>query len=499
MPDHEGGPPAEAGGFAAVHETHIGVVFLVGDRAYKLKKPVDLGFVDFSTPERRRAACHREVELNRRLAPDVYLGVAEVSGVPGASTADDDVADYLVVMRRMPPERRLSTLVESGVDTSDTIDRLARMVAAFHAAADRGPEIAADATRDAIRQRWRDSFAQVHPLGVLESGLAAEIERLTLDFLAGREPLFDRRIAEGRVVDGHGDLLAGDIFCLEDGPRVLDCLEFDDRLRRLDGLDDIAFLAMDLERLGAQGFARRLLERYAEFAGDPAPAALRHHYVAYRAFVRAKVSCLRAAQGDTGSAGQARDYAELALRHLRAGRPRLVIVGGLPGTGKSTLAGLVADELGAVLISSDRLRKELAGVSPHDSRAAEYGAGIYSRAHTEHTYAELLRRAEELLSLGETVVLDASWIRAADRQAATETAARVHSEVVSLRCAAPAEVTAQRIRERYGDVSDADPRVAAAMAAEADPWPDATEIPTTGAPSEALAHARAALAPFGTE
>ncbi|PRX45210.1 hypothetical protein B0I33_110310 [Prauserella shujinwangii] len=486
MPERNDGPPAPAGGFAAVHETHIGVVFLVGDRAYKIKKPVDLGFLDFSTPELRRAACAREVELNRRLAPDVYLGVAELSDVDGT-------VEPVVVMRRMPADRRLATLVREGADVTSAVDRLARMVAAFHSTADRGPEIDGEGSRDAIERRWRDSFEQVRPLGVLGTAEFTEIERRALEFLAGRAALFDRRIAEGRVVDGHGDLLADDVFCLDDGPRVLDCLEFDDRLRWLDGLDDIAFLAMDLERLGSPALARRLLARYAEFAGDPSPASLRHHYVAYRAFVRAKVACLRSAQGDPGSAGQAREYAAVALRHLRAGGPRLVLVGGLPGTGKSTLAGRIADELGAVLLSSDRLRKELAGVSPHESRAAGYGAGIYSSGHTELTYGELRHRAEELLALGETVVLDASWIHASERAAVTDVAVRTHSELRALRCVAPPEVAARRIRDRHGDVSDADPAVAARMAADAEPWPEATEIDTTVPPDAALAQAVAAL------
>lgn len=473
--------------YAAVHETHIGVVFLVGERAYKLKKPVDFGFADFSTPQRRLAACRREVELNRRLAPDVYLGVSEVSDVDTA--ADRTPTDYLVVMRRMPKDRRLSTLVKAGEDVTAVVDRLARMIATFHSTADRGEEISEEGSRDAIRRRWCDSFDQVRPLGVLDGELAEEIERLTLEFLAGREPMFQRRITAGRVLDGHGDLLTDDVFCLDDGPRVLDCLEFDDRLRWLDGLDDIAFLAMDLERLGATELARRLLDRYAEFAADPAPASLRHHYVAYRAFVRAKVACLRATQGDAASRRTAREYAELALRHLRAGRPRLIMVGGLPGTGKSTVAGLVADELAAVLLSSDRLRKELAGRSPHESAAAEYQQGIYSPEHTRHTYGELLRRASELLAEGETVVLDASWVRADDRAEAERTAELAHSELVALRCVAPAEVAAQRIRLRQGNVSDADPRIAAAMSDAADAWRGAWDIDTSGTPARSLAQA----------
>ncbi len=471
--------------FAAVRETHIGVVFLVGDRVYKLKKPVDMGFLDFSTRERRLAACRREVELNRRLAPDVYLGVAEVSDVDGAA------GEPLVVMRRMPDDRRLGTLVRAGAPVAGGVATLARAIAAFHATAARGPDIDAEGTRDALARRWEDSFAQVAAVSgdTPDPAALAETERLTRAFLAGREPLLARRIAEGRIVDGHGDLLADDIFLLDDGPRVLDCLEFDDRLRWLDGLDDIAFLAMDLERLGAPELGELLLDRYAEHTGDPAPSSLREHYLAYRAFVRVKVACLRHAQGDAAAADEAASYAGIALEHLRRGEVRLVVVGGPPGSGKTTLAGLLADELGAVLLSSDRVRKELAGIDPQVHARAGYREGIYAPAHTERTYAELLHRAEELLGLGESVVLDASWSDAHARKAAEEVANRTAARFVPLRCEAPAALAARRIRERTGSTSDADPAVAAAMAAGADPWPEATTIRTVGAPRAALAEA----------
>jgi uncharacterized protein len=469
--------------FAAVRETHIGVVFLVGDRAYKLKKPVNLGFLDFSTPELRLAACRREVALNRRLAPDVYLGVAEVSEVDGTP------GEPMVVMRRMPAERRLSTLVRSGVPMRDAVARLARVIAAFHTTAERGPHVDAEGTRKALTDRWEASFAQVESIGgvVLDGDLLAEIERRTRDFLAGREELFASRIADGRIVDGHGDLIADDIFVLDDGPRVLDCLEFDDRLRRLDGLDDIAFLAMDLERLGAPELGELLLDRYAEHTADPAPASLRAHYIAYRAFVRVKVACLRHAQGDTPAADEARAYADIAVRHLRRGEVRLVLVGGLPGSGKTTVAGLLADGLGAVLLSSDRLRKELAGLDPTQHANAAYHDGIYTREHTTRTYAELLRRAGELLARGESVVLDASWSAEAARVLARELAKRTSSGLVELRCVAPGPVTETRLRTRTGSLSDADPAIAQAMAADAEPWQAAVTVDTSGTPKTALA------------
>jgi uncharacterized protein len=475
-----------------VRETHAGAVLLIGDHAYKLKKPVDLGFLDFRSRESRLAACRREVLLNRRLAPDVYLGVADVSGVDG------EPCDHLVVMRRMPDDRRLANLVEAGHPAGDDVVRLARVIAAFHAGAHRSQEISREGTRDAIQVRWAASLDQVESIsrGVLDAELVTEIRRYVMDFLAGREPLFAKRVAEGRIVDGHGDLLADDIFCLDDGPRVLDCLDFDDRLRYMDGFDDIAFLAMDLERLGASELAELLLDRYAEFSGDPAPASLREHYLAYRAFVRVKVACLLHVQGDPAAAGQASTYAAIALAHLRRGVVRLIMVGGLPGTGKTTLAGRLADELGAVLISSDRVRKELAGRNPTDSAQSSYLDGIYAPANTELVYRKLLHRAEILLARGESVVLDASWISEPVRAASRALADRTRSGRSELRCEAPPALAAARLRARVGSYSDATSGIATAMAAAMDPWPQATVVPTDAPHDAVLAAALRAVGPL---
>ncbi|GAA5104563.1 AAA family ATPase [Haloechinothrix salitolerans] len=475
--------------FADVRETHIAVLFLVGDRVYKLKKPVDVGFLDLRTRERRLVVCRREVELNRRFSPDVYLGLSDVTDVDG------EVCDHLVVMRRMPEERRLSTLVAEGEPVADVVGKLARMIAASHAASERSDEITEQGSRDAILGRWRANIDELRGLDdpPVDPVVVDEIEALVEAFLAGREALFATRMSEGRVVDGHGDLLADDIFCLDDGPRVLDCLEFDDKLRWVDGLDDIAFLAMDLERLGEPALADRLLARYSEFAADPAPESLRRHYIAYRAFVRVKVACLRHAQGNTAAADNAKRYAAIAVDHLRKGQVRLVIVGGLPGTGKSTVAGAVADELGAVLLSSDRLRKELAGRNPTDSAASSYGGGIYALEHTERTYDEMLWRARALLARGETVVLDASWHRQPHRDAARAVADETRSELVQLRCYAPTDVTAERMRRRTGSASDADADIAMEMAARTDPWPDAIALDTVKAPSVTAAEALRAV------
>jgi predicted kinase len=255
---------------------------------------------------------------------------------------------------------------------------------------------------------------------------------------------------------------------------VLDCIEFDDRLRWLDGLDDVAFLAMDLENLGSPHLADRFLDWYAEFAADPAPASLRHHYRAYRAFVRAKVACLRHAQGDASAADDANQHAALTLDHLRSGEVVLILVGGGPGTGKSTLAGQLADRLGAVVLSSDRIRKELAGLDPDRSAAAPYQHGIYTAEWTDRTYTELIRRASTLLGHGETVIVDASWTAARHRHAADQLATATHSRLVPIQCQIPTHIAFHRIRNRSGSASDADATIAAAMAAPAAPGPRAT-------------------------
>jgi uncharacterized protein len=491
--------------WAQVAETHAAVVFLAGDRACKLKKPVDLGFLDFSTPEAREAACAREVELNREFAPDVYLGVAEILG------PDGEVCDHLVVMRRMPAARRLSTLVRSHAPVAVPLGQVARILAARHAKAARGPQIAEQGSRDALGRRWADNIEQTRAIQArlasrepLDPAVIDEAERLALRFLAGRGPLFDARIRAGRIVDGHGDLLADDIFCLDDGPRILDCLDFDDRLRWLDGLDDAAFLAMDLERLAARALAEQFMAAYADYSGDPAPASLRHHYVAYRAFVRVKIACLRVVQGDPAAGFEARQLAEVALRHLRAGAVTLVVVGGLPGTGKSALAGAVASRLGFAVLNSDRIRKELAGLPAETSARAPYGSGIYTAQWTERTYAELLHRAAVLLAHGESVIADASFSSARQRIAATVTAAGASADLVQLRCIASPELAARRMSARTGTVSDADQTIADQMAAVAQPWPDATVIDTgtggtAGVDGASLEQALEAIRPHGPQ
>jgi predicted kinase len=294
-------------------------------------------------------------------------------------------------------------------------------------------------------------------------------------------------------------LLADDIFCLDDGPRILDCIEFDDRLRYGDVLADVCFLAMDLERLGAPELGQRFLGWYREFSADTYPATLAEHYLGYRAHIRAMVACLRADQQVDGSetVEGARGLLDLALAHLERGQVPIVLVGGLPGTGKSTLAEDLADQLDWAVLRSDELRKNLAGMNAADPGGAPVGQGIYTPAMTDSTYRELIRRAVELVELGEPVILDASWTDRRHRALALVAAQRTSSRLIELECHVAADVAAIRLRDRAragADASDATPTVARSMAARADPWPSAQVVDTRAGPEQVTEEARTLVA-----
>jgi predicted kinase len=319
-------------------------------------------------------------------------------------------------------------------------------------------------------------------------------------YLAGREPLFLARTAAGDVCDGHGDLQADDVYCLDDGPRILDCLEFDDRLRYGDVVADVAFLAMDLERLGAPEAARRFVAEYERLAGVPLPRSLLDVFIALRAYVRVKVACLRHEQGDGAAAGQAAGLLALARAHLDRGRVRLVLVGGLPGSGKSTLATGLGAALGATVLRSDEIRGEYApprsDVASESDAPTAFGRGRYSETRTQAVYDELLRVARTRLGHGESVILDASWTHASRRDRARALAFETSSDLSELRCVAPDPVIERRIAERLErgtDPSEATVAVARAMARHGDPWPAAVTVDTTGTPGATLDAARRAI------
>jgi aminoglycoside phosphotransferase family enzyme/predicted kinase len=473
-----------------ITETHVSFVAFQRDRVFKCKKAVSLPFVDLSTEPLRLENCVREVALNRRFAPDVYLGVVAVTDERGR------VIDHAVEMRRLPSDRSLGALAGARCEAAHAcVERVADDLARIHATAARGREIDAAATHAAITQLWQRGFEQIRPYVGTQLDIADErdIEELVERYLRGRRPLFEARIAAGHVCDGHGDLLAGDVYCLDEGARLLDCLEFDDRLRWGDVLADVAFLAMDLERLGRADLGRAFLERYRGRTHDDWPSSLAHLYIAYRAHVRAKVACITRAEHETASVEEPGALLALARRHLREGRVRVVLVGGAPGTGKSTVARAVSAALGWPMISSDVVRKRLAGVAAHEHARAAIDEGLYTPQWTTRTYEAMLRLAGRSLALGHSVVLDASWAKSRWRDEALRAAQAHAADIIAIRCDAPLEVAAARTESRPTDPSDARPEVARAVAARFAPWPDAFVVDTSGSRASSAASVLAHL------
>jgi aminoglycoside phosphotransferase family enzyme/predicted kinase len=452
-----------AAGPVELRETHISWVFLVGDRAYKLKKPVVLPFVDYGTPERRRAMCEEEVRLNRRLAPDVYLGtravVATAEGVALAPAGTPEAIDHVVEMRRFDEARTLAAHVTHGGEYYPALGAVGRRLAVFHASADVPPADHATAALHAAFAENVDTLLAHAPDREFTAQVAA-MARFTEAFFAARRAELEARAAAGRVGDGHGDLRAEHVL-LERGVEIVDCLEFDPTLRIVDAGCDLAFLLMDLEALGSPAAARAVLDGYRRAGGDPGDDALLAFFSVYRALVRAKVALVRAGQ----SADPARliDYARarlvLAERFAwRARQPGLVIFAGLSATGKTRLASALATRSGLRHLNSDPVRKRLLGLAP----AARAGAAAYGKSFNRRTYAELGRQAREELERCGGVLVDATFRNADDRAAFADGVGGLPHASLLVECRAPARVRLERARRRSGEagaVSDADAEV----------------------------------------
>jgi hypothetical protein len=398
-------------------------------------------------------------------------------------------------------------MVTRGTDESlePVLDSIAAALAGFHQHAERSREIDAQGEAGAIGRRWNENLVELdHYAGERISGFSTEsvarLQRLADQFIAGRAALFARRIEERRIVDGHGDLLADDIFWVGGRPALLDCLEFDDKLRYLDCADDAAFLAMDLEFLGRNDLGDYFLQRYAAHAADSAPPALVDFYIAYRAVVRAKVDCVRVSQGKPEAADDAARHLAIATRHLGSGAVRLALVGGNPGTGKSTVARALAEQAGAQVISTDDVRRELRDSGAIAGDPGVLDGGLYSPDNVAMVYDVVLRRARLLLSEGRSVILDGTWRDPQTRARAHRLAAETHSAMVELVCSATVDTAADRIKTRPPGHSEVTPEIAAALAVRREGWRTAHRLDTSRTPDHLMAEAhgvwrRAVLAP----
>ncbi len=464
-------PPDSSAVSCGVIETHISTLFFTPDRVYKALKPIRTGFLDHTDPARRIADATTELTLNRRLSPDVYLGTADVR-------ERDQLVDRLIVMRRLPDAQRLSARVTSPT-FDDDLRRVARVVASFHAGLPPVSEPMPLATADGLAGFWRSSIDEMAPFvgSLFDPDEYTEVARLAFDYLAHRTQLFDARREAGFVRDGHGDLIADDIFMLDGGPRILDCLAFADEYRICDVLADIAFLVMDVERLAGQTAARSLLRWYCEFTNEHHPPSLAHHYVAYRAHVRAKVAALRFQQGDRSAAAEARRHHRQACDHLRRSRVSMLLLGGGPGTGKTTLADSLSDVLGWATVDSDTLRKDMRGIAHHDHRVALH-PDLYGESATDDMYRQLIDHASSLLDAGESVIVDASWAREAHREAARLAAHRHGAQLIEIQCDLDPDLARERIRSRQRTGRGASDATTDLIGRSRDAWPAAMPLDT---------------------
>lgn len=494
-----------------VRQTHISVVFLAGPFAYKLKKPVNLDFLDFTTLPKRLHFCEEEVRLNRRLAPAVYLGVVPVtrSATGVRFEGDGAVVEWAVKMERLSEGASLLERLKRGEVSTSLVEMLAERVAAFHAQAERGAHITAFGRFDAVAHNARENFEQAAPRvgDTVSRAVFDQLRARTEETLAKLRPLIESRAARDVPCDTHGDLHLDHVYHFpEQAPPddliAIDCIEFNERFRYADPVADAAFLVMDLIFRGRRDLADAFATRYLRATRDAEGASLLPFYTAYRAIVRGKVEGFQLGEMEIPEAARLSARANsrarwlLALGELAepAERPALVLIGGLPGTGKSTLARGLAERGGFAVIRSDLVRKELAGL-PSDAPAPHgLDEGIYTPEMTARTYAECLRRAEEALFDGARVIVDANFGADGQRSAFLDTAARFCVPALVFVCRTSPEVARQRIRNRRGDASDADVTV---YERAAERWQDAgprtrsalRELNTDGGADHALAQA----------
>lgn len=462
-----------------LRQTHISYAFLAGDSVYKVKKPVSFSFVDASTLAQRFRLCQAEVRLNRRLAPDVYLRVVPIvrcnGGLKLAELGADDgaVVEYAVKMRRLDDAAMLDRMLAARNVSVAQIRAIAARVAAFHAASREcwgEEERAAKAWRHASAAAvWRLVHgnlveAQEDCAGLASREEISELQRFVRRFGEVRWSLLDQRALCGCVCEGHGDLRCEHVSLEDNRIRIIDCVEFNEGLRWLDVASDVAFLAMDLDRLDAEELSDQFVTAYREASGDGDLGLLMPFYKIHRALVRAKVAGLTSNDSEVdeasrrAAAGAARNYLTLALKYAREARPALIVVCGMSGTGKSTLAYLLQNRVGFDLLRSDVVRKRLIGVAPTTRLSTEYNAGAYSREFTERTYAMLLDEIGTRLGQGTGVIADATFAAAADRARVSELAARAGVPILFVECTASEREVLRRLEirtTRSDEVSDA--------------------------------------------
>jgi uncharacterized protein len=452
-----------------VLQTHISWVILTGRYAYKIKKPLDLGFLNFTTLERRRINCEEELRLNRRLAPDLYLKVMAISGTPEAPILDGtgEAIEYAVQMKEFPQEAQLDRVLARGELTAEHIDALALRLVAFHRDIPKAPEASPFGGADRIARPVLDNFDTVR------TQITDPKERTGLDHLEAWtrktheafSSRFEERKQKGFVRECHGDVHLGNMAMVDGKITIFDCIEFSENLRWIDVISEIAFLAMDLEDRGRPDYSNRLLNQYLEETGDYAALALLRYYQAYRAMVRAKVTSIRLGQPGIGPDEQERiqreyrTYETLAEHYSRPADRWLAITHGLSGSGKSRVAQWMAGKTGSIRIRTDVERKRLFGFAPTVRTSSGIDSGVYTDEANRKTYGKMAELSETILSAGFPVIADGAFLKHDQRRTLRGVAEKARVPFVILDVHAPEPTLIQRIEDRSREgkeVSEAD-------------------------------------------
>lgn len=484
-------------------ETHISHVLLAGQFAYKIKKPLSLGFLDFGTLEKRRHYCEEELRLNRRLAPDLYLEVVPITGTPEAPRpgGDGEAIEYAVKMRQFPQSALLDRLLARRKLSPEQIDALADQVAAFHGGADTIRPGDHYGSPETVWSFMAQNFTQ------LRNSLPADSCGPRLDSLEAwsrgqwnrHQEFFRTRQREKRVRECHGDLHLGNVALIRGKPLIFDCIEFNPSLCWIDVINDAAFMTMDLEERGRPDFGHRFLNRYLEISGDYGGLPLLPFYQVYRALVRAKVASIRASQEDPRARRRematCEKYLDYAERVARPREPRLILLHGLSGSGKSWVAQILLEDTGAIRLRSDVERKRLHGLAPLARSGSSMTAGIYGEEQTLATYRRLADLAGQVLAAGYPVIVDAASLKAWQRELFRQLARERRIPFLLLDCRACENTLRQRLRSRSADASEADVAVLEHQILSQDPLgPEEQEeslhIDTDSASREEIMHLR---------
>ena len=456
-------------------ETHISWVILTGDFVYKIKKPVNFGFLDFSTLEKRHICCINELRLNHRLAPAIYLDVVSISGSPEKPviTTGGEAFEYAVKMAQFPQSAQLDLMLAAGELKLEHMDAIARMVADFHQNIEAADSSVDYGNNDIIFQPVEENFSQIREhLDITPyASTLAELEAWCRSTFEKMHAVFEQRKRDGFVRECHGDMHLRNLVWLNSdlngGPTAFDCIEFNAHLRWIDVISEVAFLVMDLQDRQQHQLANRFLNSYLEITGDYAGLSVLPFYLCYRALVRAKVDALRLEQQSITqedrqqSLAEFESYLQLATTYTQESAPKLIVMRGLSASGKSTVSQQLVDAAGMIRIRSDVERKRLFSVSltssaPSDKTPSEINAGIYSAQASQQTYAKLAELASQVISAGYSVIVDAAFLKHQQREPFQQLAKRLDVAYIILEITAPTEVLRQRIVERQTDVSDAD-------------------------------------------